>query len=60
MDDILKITKDALSSMFSRIKAGIETTAKNYADSKDDAIIAAALIGKNVETIRLLNITIVR
>ncbi len=56
MDDILKITKETLSSMFSRIKAGIETTAKNYADSKDDAIIAAALIGKNVETIRLKNI----
>lgn len=56
MDDILKITKDALSSMFSRIKAGIETTAKNYADSKDDAIIAAALIGKKIETVKLLNI----
>lgn len=56
MDDILKITKDALSSMFSRIKAGIETTAKNYADSKDDAIIAAALIGKKIETVKLPNI----
>ncbi len=55
MDEILKITKETLSSMFSRIKTGIENTAKNYADSKDDAIIAAALIGKKVETIKLLN-----
>lgn len=56
MDEILKITKETLSSMFSRIKTGIENTAKNYADSKDDAIIAAALIGKKVETVKLLNI----
>lgn len=56
MDDILKITKDTISNMFSFIKKGIEETAKNYADSKDETIIAAALIGKHVEKISLLNI----
>lgn len=43
MDDLLKITKDSLGSIFSTIKAGIASTAQTIADGKDTAIIQAAL-----------------
>lgn len=51
MDDILRITQDTLSNIFKVIKGSINsaiTTAKDHADSKDNAIIAAALNGKHV------------
>lgn len=48
MDDLLKITKDTLSSIFSTIKKNVKEIAQSEADKKDNAIIAAALNGKYI------------
>ncbi len=59
MSELLKITKDSLSSIFSTIKDNVTTLATSIAqtkaDEKDRAIIAAALIGKEVEYTTLIS-----
>lgn len=45
MDEILKITKDTISSIFSTIKKNVENIAASKADAKDKYIRTAALMG---------------
>lgn len=52
---MLKIKNDTLSQIFSTIKKGIQSIAQSVANDKDNAIIAAALIGKEVEYISAAN-----